>query len=115
MKFERIKPGMVLYDLHRERAGNTMMHRWGVWEVRVISVDVEGRTAEASWNGNRPQTYTEKELRELRVERPVMVGDNFLFKRPETRAEKKARLAAARQTQADPTRDTGVARLGKEG
>lgn len=68
--FDRIKPGDVLYDVHREKMGNTTMSRLGCWEVRVISVDQEKRTAECSWNGNRPRTYYEANINRLRRSKP---------------------------------------------
>lgn len=67
---DRINPGDVLYDVHREKMGNTTMSRTGCWEVRVISVDREKRTALCSWNSNRPTTYTEYRLKRLRRSRP---------------------------------------------
>ncbi len=39
MKFEKIKPGMVLLDIHSYRMGNTTMRQLGLWEVMVVSVD----------------------------------------------------------------------------
>ena len=106
MKFERIKPGMVLYDLHKERAGNTRLRRWGLWPVYIVSVDTEKRTARVHWNvkWNPEQTYTERQLKRLREHEPVMVKTGVLgFRRPETSAEKKARLAASEH--ADGTGD----------
>ncbi len=40
--FDRIKPGDVLYDVHRTKMGNTTMSRLDCWEVRVVSVEVQG-------------------------------------------------------------------------
>jgi hypothetical protein len=65
IKFEKIKPGMVLYDRHRERMGNTTMSSIGEWRVRILSVDAEKRTAVVSWNGNRETTYYERSLTKL--------------------------------------------------
>lgn len=65
IKFEKIKPGMELLDIHSEKMGNTTMRRLGMWKVRVISVDAEARTAMVSWNGNRPRLYTRRDLERL--------------------------------------------------
>lgn len=54
IKFEKIQPGMRLYDRHRERMGNTNMRTLGEWPVKVIEVDAERRRALVSWNGNKP-------------------------------------------------------------
>lgn len=69
--FDRINPGDVLYDVHREQAGNTMMRRTGCWEVRVISVNRAKRTAECSWNGNPARTWYEWSLKKLRRSKPA--------------------------------------------
>lgn len=66
MKFEKIKPGMVLYDRHKYRAGNTTIRVLGEWRVSIRSVDAEKRTAVASWNGNPEETWTERRLAALK-------------------------------------------------
>jgi len=75
MKFERIKPGMVLYDVHSHRMGNTTMRTMGCWEVHVVSVDAEKRTARVHWNVkfNPEETYHEFQLKRLRERKPKMV------------------------------------------
>jgi hypothetical protein len=65
IKFEKIEPGMELLDIHRERMGNTTMSEWGLWKVRVISVDKAHRTAVVSWNGNAPKTWDAYRLQKL--------------------------------------------------
>lgn len=65
VKFEKIEPGMTLLDIHREKMGNTTMSEWGIWKVRVISIDREQRTAVVSWNSNPAQTWTARELERL--------------------------------------------------
>ncbi len=65
--FDKITEGQVLHDYHREKMGHTTMTREGHWTVTVVSVDPETRTAQCSWNGNRPRTYTERMLGRLRV------------------------------------------------
>lgn len=77
MKFERIKPGMVLYDVHSERMGNTTMRSVGVWPVHIVSVDADKRTAVVHWNVtfNRAQTYYERQLTRLREKKPQLVRD----------------------------------------
>lgn len=65
IKFEKIEPGMILYDRHREQAGNTTMRRLGEWTVQIISVDPVKRTAETRWNGNRVKTMTKRSLEKL--------------------------------------------------
>lgn len=65
IKFEKIQPGMVLYDRRKGRMGNTMLRSISEWEVRVLSVDVENRVAMVTWNGNPRREYHEAELTRL--------------------------------------------------
>ena len=65
IKFEKIQAGMTLYDRHRTRMGNTTLRSLGEWSVRIISVDAAARTAVVSWNGNREQTWWERDLKKL--------------------------------------------------
>jgi hypothetical protein len=65
IKFEKIKSGMVLYDRHRHRMGNTTMTDLGEWPVRILTVDQFG--AEVVWNGNshRPERWARRRLERL--------------------------------------------------
>jgi hypothetical protein len=70
MKFEKIQPEQVLYDVHSYRMGNTTLRSVGVWPVRILSVDASKRTAIVSWNGNPPALMFEHDLRKLRESEP---------------------------------------------
>jgi hypothetical protein len=72
MKFEKLKPGMVLFDVGRHKMGNTTMSTVSVWEVRVIEVH-QDRSITASWNGNAPKVMREREWSRLRAKRPELV------------------------------------------
>jgi hypothetical protein len=63
--FSKLKPGLVLLDIHKVRMGNTKMHQLGCWKVRVISVDPEKRTALCSWNSNPARLYHERDFKRL--------------------------------------------------
>jgi hypothetical protein len=69
IKFEKIQPGMVLWDRHREKMGNTTMSRLGEWRVEVISVDAAHRNAVVSWNHNAPRVWSERQLTKLYAKR----------------------------------------------
>jgi hypothetical protein len=64
--FSTIKQGDELWDCHRHKMGNTTMTQMGAWRVKIISVDESARTVMASWNGNRPEVYSEYRLQRLR-------------------------------------------------
>lgn len=65
IKFEKIEPGMILFDIHSEPAGNTTMRRLGCWEVRVVSVNKEKREALVRWNGNPATVWSARRLSKL--------------------------------------------------
>jgi hypothetical protein len=52
-----LKPGDVVYDVRRVKAGNTTMSRLDWWTVRVIEVDAAAGRVVASWNGNPARTF----------------------------------------------------------
>lgn len=54
LRIDQLEPGMTLYDVHSERAGNTTMRREGCWTARVVSVHLDESPPYAmiSWNGN---------------------------------------------------------------
>jgi len=91
MKFEKIQPGMVLYDVHSYRMGNTKLSTMGCWPVEVLTIDRERSTAMARWNGNRPQLYFRRDLEKLRAKEPEfetgMFGRQLLKRRPKKPAE----------------------------
>lgn len=94
MKFEKIKPGMTLYDVHSHRMGNTTMTTIGVWKIQVISVDAEKKTFLGSWNSNAPQTFHSWEISKLKDKEPLLVRGSFGSYRRPTREERKQMLAA---------------------
>jgi hypothetical protein len=63
--FSKLKPGLVLLDIHSQHVGNTMMRQLGCWKVHVISVDAGTRSAMCSWNGNPPRLYRERDFKRL--------------------------------------------------
>lgn len=68
--FDTIKAGDILYDCHRTKMGNTTMSRMGVWEVRILEIDIERYRALCSWNGNAPQWWRQDKLYKLRRNKP---------------------------------------------
>ncbi len=90
MKFEKIEAGMVLYDVHSYKMGNTTIRSIGVWKVDVISVDKERKSARVRWNSNKEQTYFRAELERLKAKPPVLVRNSFGAYRRQTKEEKTA-------------------------
>ena len=68
--FSTIKVGDVLFDCHMTKMGNTNANRLGCWDVKILSIDPETRVAMASWNGNAPRRYSERQIKPLRRSKP---------------------------------------------
>lgn len=75
MKYEKIKVGDVLYDVHSCRIGNTTIRSVGVWPVRILDLHPETQSATVSWNGNddRPRRYFRRDLAKLRAKEPELI------------------------------------------
>lgn len=67
IKYEKIQPGMVLFQRRRYTMGNTTMKSVGEWPVKIIRLENGGalRGAIVSWNGNREHWWSERELTTL--------------------------------------------------
>jgi hypothetical protein len=76
MTFDKLKPGMTLYDVHSHQMGNTTMRSIGIWNVQVLEVN-EDRTILASWNGNKPATMYERDWKKLRLKKPELIRSGF--------------------------------------
>ena len=95
MKFEKLKPDMVVYDVHRHKLGNTTMSTVGVWKVRIVSVDNESKRVTASWNGNPAKTFFYGDVMKWREKEPMLILGAFGGARLATRDELKAARAPA--------------------
>lgn len=73
MKIEKLQPGMTVYDVGRNKMGNTTLSTVRVWRVHIVSVDVEARKVVASWNSNQSKIYTEQTWSKWRAKRPQLV------------------------------------------
>ena len=71
VKFELVKAGDVLYDVHREKAGHTNMSRLGCWEVKVEEINHEEGWAMCRWNVmNPPKRWSRRRVEKLRRSKP---------------------------------------------
>lgn len=71
IKFEKIKPGMTLYDVRRATGlVRTMGGKWSTYPVYVRSVNAKNRTVVASWNGNRDTLMFENQVTRYRAKQP---------------------------------------------
>jgi hypothetical protein len=95
MKFEKLRPGMVVYDVHKRQMGNIKISTVGVWSVRIISVDAENQRVTAVWNGNPAKTFPRHEAEKWRGKEPLTIRMAMGNYRLATREELKAARAGA--------------------
>jgi len=69
-KISQMKPGQVLYEIVRGRMGHTTMTRGALYSVYVKEVDPDGQWVVASWNGNPPRKYSQRQADKWRVSKP---------------------------------------------
>jgi hypothetical protein len=77
MKIDKLQPGMIVYDVHKYRMGNTMISTVGVWPVQIIDVDKGKSIVTASWNGNPPKRFYRIEWSKWRLNKPVLIDGPF--------------------------------------
>ncbi len=96
MKIENLKEDQIVYEVGRQKMGNTTISTVVVWEVRIVSVDLERRIVKARWNSNPTREYREMTWRKWRAVKPMLVLSGFgcrLATREEIEATKKAEAA----------------------
>ena len=74
---KNLKPDQILYKVRKEKAGNTIMRRQVLDEIRIISIDLEKEFAMAKYNG-RERKYREWQLKSWRVNKPTVKGRDTL-------------------------------------
>lgn len=87
MKFEKLKPDQVVYEVGRHKMGNTTITTVGVWRVLIISVDTETRSCMASWNTNQPRRCYEHTIKKWRENEPLLIRSRMGYARLATREE----------------------------
>lgn len=90
MKIENLEPGMIVYDVHSTKMGNTSLKSMGVWNVKIVSIDLERQSVECSWNGNPPRSVYRKTWSKWRKEKPLLITSGMGRQRLATREEIKA-------------------------
>ena len=73
----KLKPGMVVYDAHSQKMGNTTMRTMGVWPVKIV--EVHENSVIASWNGNAPRKYYGTKF-PWRANKPKLVKCGFGYR-----------------------------------
>lgn len=87
MKFDKLKPGMVVFSVGKMRMGNTAIKTVVVHHVTIKSIDMQSRRVVASWNGNGDREYRERDVSNWREKKPILVSTVTGAKRLANREE----------------------------
>ena len=66
----RLKPGQIVFSIESYKMGNTNIRCKGLWEVRIVEVNLERNFVIASWNGNPPRKFLPQDIKKWRVNEP---------------------------------------------
>ena len=106
MKFEKLKPGMVVFDLWRHKTEDSTISTISIVKVCIISIDPGARTATAYWNNNSARTYSESKISRWHEKEPLLIRSTAGHARRATRDEIRAYKATL--VQEKQTRETDV-------
>lgn len=70
IKFEKINPGMMLWDVRKSTGLSRLHGKYQSWPVYIKEVDGEKREVLASWGGNRAEWMSERRVTKFRAKRP---------------------------------------------
>lgn len=70
----RLKPGQIVFSIESYKMGNTNIRCKGLWEVRIVEVNLQNNFVIASWNGNPPKKFLLRDIKKWRVKRPEPKG-----------------------------------------
>lgn len=87
MKFDRLQPGMVVWDVVKRKMGNTIISTTAVFPVKVVSVDPVSESVMASWNGNAPKKFSGRSIGKWRLNKPLLIHGSHGYARLATREE----------------------------
>lgn len=75
----RLKEGQILYQVVTQKAGNTSIRRKVVYQIKVVSIDLEKKMVTASWNCNKERAYGESQVRTWLVNKPQIKENRWGF------------------------------------
>ena len=87
MKIEKLKPGMIVYDIRTFYEDDTDTENIIIWDVVIKNIDLKRRTVEASWNGNKNEIFYEYVWYNWKNKRPLLIKTETGAYRKATREE----------------------------
>lgn len=90
MKIESLKPRQVVYDVRRQKMGNTTISTVVVFQVVIKEVDPEQRFVIALWNNNPPNKCYRASVSRWKAKKPLVIRSAFGQARLANREEIKA-------------------------
>jgi len=66
----KLKPGMIVYEIQRQRMGHTAGYRNALYSLVIKEIDPELRWVIASWNGNHAQKFGARSVAHWRFKKP---------------------------------------------
>ena len=57
MKIENLVPGQIVYEISKGKMGNTTVSTVRIYDVKIVSIDLENGVVIAKWNCNPERKY----------------------------------------------------------
>ena len=105
MNIKNLQPGQTVWNVRRQKMGNTTISTVAIFPVRIVEVhpreegSMHSEYVLASWNGNRPEKFYRKTIGGWKKEKPETVDAGFggfrrqLANREQTKAIRAERAA----------------------
>jgi len=73
----RLVPGQTVYEVVRQKCGNTTASRGALYSIKILAVDRDSKTVIAAWNMNAPREYTERSIKKWKIKKPQPRCERF--------------------------------------
>ncbi len=70
----KLQPGQIVYEVRRQKMGNTNISYGALFTIKIIEVDPEKQWVLASWNGNTARKYPLRSIKTWKVNKPEPKG-----------------------------------------
>jgi hypothetical protein len=83
MNIKNLQPGQTVWNVQRQKMGNTTISTVAIFPVRIVEVhpreegSMHSEYVLASWNGNRPERFYSRTIRSWKKTKPETVNTGF--------------------------------------